>query len=112
LRVRVLRNEDVSRVIAFIPPGHRHTRAALFIGDEVLVLQQATLDALIRAYVLVALHPIRRAVELVSVKVLKGIRKEGFTEYQLIESGRSEDEVLNEVAKLYLGGDEARTSDS
>jgi len=111
LRVRVLRNEDVSKIIAFIPPRHIHTRVALFIGDDVLILQQATVDALIRAYASVALHPTRRAIELTSVKLFKGARKDGFAEYQLIESGRPEDEVLNEITKLYYG-DETRASDS
>jgi len=45
-------------------------------------------------------HPTRRAVELVSRRLPEELRKQGYAEFQLVESGRSEDEVLREMQEL------------
>ncbi len=102
MTVKVLRVNDVVRVIAFIPPGHTHTRLLMELRDgEVLILQQATVDAVVRAHLLVMLHPTRRACELIVKRLSSKERKHGFAEWQLVESGRGEDEVLNYAVKLY-----------
>ncbi|MCD6428672.1 MAG: hypothetical protein J7L12_03545 [Desulfurococcales archaeon] len=99
--IKILKNEDVTKVIAFIPPGHVHTRLMIILRNgDIVVLQHATIDGIIRAFTAVSLHPVRRAFELVGKYVPKNKRKPGFAEWQLIESGRSESDVLNEVAKL------------
>ena len=99
--LRVLRNEDVVKVIAFIPPGHVHTRLLIILRDgNAILMQHATVDGIIRAFTSVALHPVRRVSELVGKYIPKSLRKQGFAEWQLIESGRSEDEVLDEVIKF------------
>jgi len=99
--IKVLRNEDIMRIIAFIPPGHMHTRLMIiFKNGEVLILQHATVDAIIRAFTSVSLHPIRRVFELIGKYVPKNQRKLGFAEWQLIESDRSEDEILAEALEL------------
>ncbi len=101
-RVRILKTNDVVRVIAFIPPGHTHTRVLIETSDgDAIVLQQASVDALIRAYVAVALHPQRVACEL-TLRELTLHRKHGFARWQLVESARSEDEVLRDAMNLYL----------
>ncbi len=101
-RVRVLKTSDVRRIVAFIPPGHTHTRVLIETVDgDVTILQQASVDALIRAYAAVALHPTRSACELVLRELVSG-RKHGFAKWQLIESLRSEDEVLRDVMDIYL----------
>jgi hypothetical protein len=97
----VVRNEDVERIQAFIPEGHRHVRVAVrFRCGLVLILQHATLDALTRAFLSVSLHPTRKATELVG-DILRN-RKPGFAKYQLIESGRDEEEVVNEGTELLI----------
>lgn len=96
--VKVYRNEDVERVIAFVPPGHKHVRLLIELKDAAVVLQEATVAAIVRAYVDVVTHPTRRAVELVSRRLSE--RKEGYAEVQLVETGRGEEEVLAEVAGL------------
>jgi len=83
-----------------------HARLVLELEDQVLVLQEATVAAIVRAYASVALHPTRRAVELVSRRLGRGERKPLFAEWQLVESGRGEDEVL-EWALALLGEAEA-----
>jgi len=108
--VKVLRNSDIRSLTVFIPPGHRHVRVILQLSDEAIVLHQATIDALIRAYTQVALHPQRRAIKLVLKRLSKYERKEGFAEYQLIEEVMSEDEILREATKLYYGSDETHAT--
>jgi len=92
--VRVYPNASVRRVVAFVPPGHMHVRLVLELEDQTLVLQEATVAAIVRAYASVALHPSRRAVELVSRRLGRGERKPLFAEWQLVESGRGEEEVI------------------
>ena len=99
--IKILKNEDVTKVIAFIPPGHVHTRLMIVLRNgDIIVLQHATVDGIIRAFTAVSLHPVRRAFELVGKYVPKSKRKPGFAEWQLVESSRSEGDVLDEVARL------------
>jgi len=102
MSLKIYRNKDVKRVIAFIPPGHRHVRIYIEFRDQSIILQEASISAILRAYVNVSHHPTRKAYELVNTKLEK--RKYGYAEYQLIEGSRSEEEVLSEVREIY-GGD-------
>ncbi len=99
--IRVYRNTDIRRVIAYIPPGHTHTRVLIETKDgNIIVFQEATIAGIVRAYVNVALHPQRRVIELVS-KTLKPMeKKQGFARSQLIETDRNEQEVLEEVKNI------------
>jgi len=101
--IKIYGNEDVKRIIAFIPPGHLHARMIIELRDQTIVLQEATIAGIIRAYANVALHPRRRAIELIRVK-MTGSKKPMFAEHQLVESGRSEEEVLNEACRMYYSG--------
>ncbi|UNQ73006.1 hypothetical protein [Infirmifilum sp. NZ] len=101
MQARVYRNEDVKRVVAFVPRGHKHVRVLIELADAAIVLQEATVAGIVRAYIDVALHPSRRAVELVSRRLEE--RKSGFAEHQLVESGRDEDEVLREIEEILPG---------
>lgn len=101
MQATVVRNEDVSRVVAFIPPGHAHIRLLIEIGGRALILQEATVAAIVRAYISVATHPVRRAVELVAARPQK--LKPGFAEHQLVESGKPEDKLLEEVLEIWAG---------
>ena len=98
--LRIYRNSDVVKVIGFIPPGHAHMRLVLVLKDQVIVLQEATVAAIVRAYIDIVTHPTRRAVEFVQVKLDKESRKIGYAEHQLIESGRNEDEIIEEWSKI------------
>ncbi|WP_460024850.1 hypothetical protein [Infirmifilum sp. SLHALR2] len=101
IQARVYRNEDVKRVVAFVPRGHKHVRVLIELADVAIVLQEATVAGIVRAYIDVALHPSRTAVELVSRRLEE--RKSGFAEHQLVESDRNEDEVLREVEEILPG---------
>jgi len=60
--VKIYKNEDVVEIIAAIPRGHYHTRFLIRFKDQEIILQEATVAALVRAYAMVAAHPTRRGV--------------------------------------------------
>lgn len=81
---RVLRNEDVVRVVAEIPEGHQHLRLTVTLADgSAFTFQEATMAALVRAYVAVKTHPLRKRAALTGRLVRE--RKEGYAEWQLVE---------------------------
>jgi hypothetical protein len=81
---RVLRNEDVAEIVAEIPDGHRHLRTTLKLADgSAITLQEATVAAIVRAYVAVKTDPLRNGLTLKGRKIPG--RKEGYAEWQLME---------------------------
>jgi len=87
---RILANADIAEIILAPPPGHLHLRATLKLrtGEEI-VLQEATVANLVRAYVGIKTHPQRTGCRLVGRELAEGERKEGFAVWQLLE-GESE----------------------
>ena len=86
----VIRNADVLSLELSVPEGHRHLRATLRLADGTsLVLQEATVANLVRAYIGVVTHPTRRGVRLsgraLSPEGLEGRLKEDFAPWQLLE---------------------------
>jgi len=80
----VLRNEDVAEILAEIPEGHHHLRTTLRLSDgSSITFQEATVAAIVRAYVAVKTDPLLSRVELFGRKVSG--RKEGYAEWQLLE---------------------------
>ena len=80
----IIRNEDIVRVIAGIPEGHRHLRTTVQLADGTeLVFQEASIAAIVRAYIRVKTHPSTTCVELKGKRVAE--HKEGYAEWQLME---------------------------
>ncbi len=80
----LIRNEDIARVIAEIPAGHRHLRTTVVLTDATeLVFQEATIANIVRAYIGVKTHPAATRVALKGVRLEE--RKEGYAEWQLVE---------------------------
>lgn len=95
----LLRNRHVARVIVGIPDGHDQIRARIESdGGDVITLQEATLAALVRAYLSVSTHPQRKAVELRSMAVEES--KEGFARHQLMEVPSEEDTLRVELGSV------------
>ncbi len=94
-KITIFSNRDVRRIIAFIPEGHRHIRVYIEAGEWKMVFQEATVAAIVRAYIDVKTHSKRNVVELISKKLDE--RKPGYAEYQLVESGREEKDILKEI---------------
>jgi hypothetical protein len=81
---RVLRNEDVIEVVAEIPEGHRHLRTTVSFADgSSLTFQEATVAAIVRAYLTVKTDPVRSRVVLTGRKLAE--RKKDYAEWQLLE---------------------------
>lgn len=80
----VLRNEDIAGIVAEIPGGHQHLRTTVTLADGTsFTFQEATMAALVRAYVAVKTDPLRQRVVLKGRKLVE--RKEGYAEWQLLE---------------------------
>jgi len=94
----VLRNQDIKRVLVGPPKGHKHVRAIIEAEDLVIVLQEATLANIVRAYITVKTHPTRSAIELKRTKPEH--RKEGYAEYQLLETEKLDEEVSEEISTI------------
>jgi hypothetical protein len=80
----LIHNEDIKELIAEIPEGHKHLRTTIVLQDGTeMVFQEATIANLVRAYITVKTHPVKRKI------ILKGKRlderKDGYAEWQLIE---------------------------
>lgn len=83
---RILANEEIEAVEISVPEGHRHLRTVLQLaGGEELVLQEATVANLVRAYLAIKTHPQRQRVRLVGRGLGTAERKEGFASWQLLE---------------------------
>jgi len=86
MRQRVVANAEVVAIVMEVPPGHRHLRTVLRLRDgEELVLQEATVANLVRAYVTVKTHPQRTGIRLAGRTLEEGERKVGFADWQLLE---------------------------
>jgi len=80
----IIHNEDIKELIAEIPEGHKHLRTTIVLQDGTeFVFQEATIANLVRAYVSVKTHPIKRKVTLKSKKLSE--RKDDYAEWQLVE---------------------------
>ncbi len=80
---QVFRNYDVEKARVGVPEGHAHVRAEILCRDgRRVVLQEATLSNLLRAFVTVKTHPEVECVELERRKC----EVPGYARWQLIES--------------------------
>jgi len=83
---RILANADIEEIVLAAPEGHQHLRATLKLRTgESIVLQEATVANLVRAYLAIKTHPQRQSVRLVGRELLDDERKGGFAAWQLLE---------------------------
>ena len=81
----ILANEEIKELIASIPPGHQHLRITLVLQDgREFTFQEATIAGLVRAYISVKTDPVRTRVRLTGKQLSQ--RKEGYAEWQLLET--------------------------
>lgn len=106
--IHVYGNMDVEKIVAGIPSGHYHTRFAIFLRDQVIILQEAAVAALVRAYAYTSIHPTRRGIILTQKQLGSNEKKHGFAKHQLIEIPGSEDEAVRIIDEL-LGLDGVET---
>ena len=79
-----IRNEDIKEVLTEIPEGHTHIRTKIILHDGTeLILQEAAVANIVRAYVTIKTDPLKTSVHLKGTKLKD--RKEGYAEWQLLE---------------------------
>ena len=109
-KLKLITNEDIESALLAVPEGHRHLRLALTTRDgNTIVLQEAALAAIVRAYTTVKTHPVRRAVKMVSGKPA-GLKK-GYAKDQLIEVDAPDEEVESEITRL-IGAEDMRSEET
>lgn len=57
----IIHNEDIKEITAEIPEGHKHLRTTIVLQDGTeFVFHEATIANLVRAYITVKTHPVKR----------------------------------------------------
>ncbi len=84
----IIRNRDVVEIDIAVPEGHKHLRTAIVLenGSEI-ILQEATVANIVRAYISIKTHPQISSCRLIGQEVGSG-SKEGFADWQLLEEER------------------------
>jgi len=79
-----IRNEDIKEILVEIPDGHKHIRAKITLQDDTeLVLQEAAVANITRAYITVKTHPQKKSVKLKGRQLTD--KKDGYADWQLLE---------------------------
>jgi len=79
-----IRNEDIKEVLVEIPEGHKHIRTKITLQDDTeLVLQEAAIANITRAYITVKTHPQKESVKLKGRELTD--KKDGYADWQLLE---------------------------
>jgi hypothetical protein len=80
----LIHNENIKELIAEIPEGHKHLRTTIVLQDGTeFVFHEATIANLVRAYITVKTHPVKKKL-ILKGRSLSG-KKDGYAEWQLIE---------------------------
>ncbi|MET1160822.1 MAG: hypothetical protein ABWW65_07670 [Thermoprotei archaeon] len=98
IKIRVYKNEDIEEIVMAIPRNHYHVRALIKFNDQAIVLQEAALAAITRAYLSILLHPTRKGI----ILTRKYIRthKPGYAPVQLIEEERLEEKAVDIITEV------------
>ena len=79
-----IRNEDIKEILVEIPEGHKHIRTKITLQDDTeLVLQEAAVANITRAYITVKTHPQKKSVKLKGRQLTD--KKDGYADWQLLE---------------------------
>lgn len=77
-------NEMIREVRVGVPDGHRHVRTVIILDDDTeIVLQEAAMANIVRAFITVKTHPSVNSVVLRGRHVEE--KKAGFAGWQLLE---------------------------
>jgi len=102
MRVRLIGNEQIRRVLVGRPSGERRLRIVIELPDEALIFEEAAFANMARAYHWVYDHPKRYGLELIYARLPEAERKKGYAEHQLLESAKDDAEVQKEIDALLL----------
>ena len=92
--IRIIRNEDIEKVLIGVPKGHKHLRVYVKLkNNSAMIFQEATIANILRAYVTVKTHPKMKAQELKMHVLGETSQKRGYALHQLLEISRSQEEL-------------------
>lgn len=96
--IRIIRNEDIEKVLIGVPKGHKHLRVCMKLrNNSSIVFQEATIANILRAYVTIKTHPKITTQELKMHVVGETSQKQGYALHQLLEISRSQEEIKEEL---------------
>lgn len=98
-KVTVYRNDEVECIIAGIPRGHKHLRLIIVFKDQVIIVHEATVAAIVRAFTNIVLHPIRRAILFLKRNV-SSLKKPGYADIQQVETCINEEDLLDIIDEV------------
>jgi len=83
---RTFTNADIAEITIAPPPGHLHLRTTIKLrSGEEIVLQEATVANLVRAYIGIKTHPQMTNCRIIGQELTKDEMKKGFAPWQLLE---------------------------
>lgn len=101
MKVEVIRNQDIKRVLIGKPKGHKHLRTCIQLKNGInLVFQEATIANISRAYITLKTHPHIRAMELEMKTANLEKLKEGYAKHQLLETSKTYEKIEEELENL------------
>ena len=96
--IRIIRNEDIEKVLMGVPKGHKHLRVCMKLkNNSAIIFQEATIANILRAYVTIKTHPKITAQELEMHVLGETSQKQGYALHQLLEIFRSQEEIEEEL---------------
>jgi hypothetical protein len=105
-KIRIIRNEDVNKILVGVPEGHKHLRISMKLKNRlILIFQEATIANILRVYTTVKTHPSVRAQELEMETLTADLRKDGYAVHQLLETPRKNEDVERELKGLLEKGE-------
>jgi len=100
-KIHIIRNEDVNQVLIGTPEDHKHLRVCMKLKNgSIIILQEATVANISRAYITIKTHPNIQAQELKMKLLTEDSRKEGYATHQLLEAPRKNRDIKKELKKL------------
>ncbi len=104
-KIRIIRNEDLEKVLMGVPNEHKHLRVCMKLkSGTILIFHEATIANILRAYVTLKTHPSIQAQELTMKTLTEDQRKEGYATHQLIETPRESSKVNTELKEILEKG--------
>jgi len=99
--IRIIRNDDIEKVLIGAPKGHKHLRVCMKLKDNsAMIFQEATIANILRAYVTIETHPKIKAQELNMDVLSETSQKQGYALHQLLETSRSQEEIEEELTQF------------
>ena len=99
--IKIIRNEDIEKVLIGIPKGHKHLRVCIKLkNNSTMIFQEATIANILRVYITIKTHPTIKAQELKMCRTDKTSQKQGYALHQLLETSRNQEEIEEELRQF------------